>query len=153
MPMAAVPSLRPSHIGLCVSDLDRSLRFYCEGLGFERAEGYDLTDAAVPGLDKSLEVPGPVAVRSQMIVRDSMKIELLHYATPAVSGTPSARRNQVGLTHLSFWVNDVDAAAAALVDLGGTILADTRQAPGVELVFLADPDGVRVELMGAPPAP
>ena len=24
-----------SHLGICVSDLDRSLRFYCEGLGFE----------------------------------------------------------------------------------------------------------------------
>ena len=25
-----------SHLGICVSDLDRSLRFYCEGLGFEQ---------------------------------------------------------------------------------------------------------------------
>jgi glyoxylase I family protein len=149
--MAAVPSLRPSHIGLCVTDLERSLRFYCEGLGFQVAEGFDLDDSMVPGIDKSLEVPGPVALRSQMITLDAMKIELLHYRTPAVDGTPSARRNQLGLTHLSFWVDDVDEAAAALVACGGSILADTRQAPGIELVFLADPDGVRVELMGAPP--
>ena len=24
-----------SHLGICVSDLERSVRFYCEGLGFE----------------------------------------------------------------------------------------------------------------------
>jgi len=148
--MTAIPSLRPSHVGLCVSDLARSLRFYCDGLGFEQAEGYDLDDATVPGLDKSLEVPGPVVLRSQMITLGPMKIELLHYTSPAVGGVPSARRNQLGLTHLSFWVDDVDRAAAVLVGLGGTILPDTRQAPGVELVFLADPDGTRVELMGAP---
>ena len=29
-----------SHIGLCVSDLERSLRFYCEGLGFEEKTPY-----------------------------------------------------------------------------------------------------------------
>ena len=146
----AVAHLRPSHVGLCVTDLERSLRFYCEGLGFQVAEGFDLDDTMVPGIDKSLEVPGPVALRSQMITLDTMKIELLHYTTPEAVGVPSARRNQRGLTHLSFWVDDVDAAAAALVGLGGTILPDTRQAPGVELVFLADPDGVRVELMGGP---
>jgi catechol 2,3-dioxygenase-like lactoylglutathione lyase family enzyme len=149
--MAAVPSLRPSHVGLCVTDLERSLRFYCEGLGFQVAEGFDLDDAMVPGIDKSLEVPAPVVMRSQMITLDAMKVELLHYTTPAVDGVPSARRNQLGLTHLSFWVDDVDTAAAALVSLGGTVLPETRQAPGIELVFLADPDGVRVELMGAPP--
>ena len=148
--MAAVPSLRPSHIGLCVTDLERSLRFYCDGLGFVPAEGYDLDDTAMPGLDKGLEVPSPVRLRSQMITLDEMKIELLHYMSPAVVGTPSAHRNQLGLTHLSFWVDDVDVSAAALVALGGTILPDTRQAPGIELVFLTDPDGVRVELLGAP---
>ena len=29
-----------SHLGVCVSDLDRSLRFYTEGLGFEEAESW-----------------------------------------------------------------------------------------------------------------
>ena len=138
---------RPSHVGLCVSDLDRSLRFWCEGLGFEVAEGYDLDDSMAPGIDKALEVPGPVKLRSQMITNGAMKIELLHYLTPAVEGTPSTSRRQRGLTHVSFYVDDVDAAAARLVSLGGTILPDTRQSPGIELVFLEDPDGTRVELM------
>src|SRR5262245_10435928 len=32
------PAYRPSHFGLCVSDLERSLRFYRDGLGFALAE-------------------------------------------------------------------------------------------------------------------
>jgi catechol 2,3-dioxygenase-like lactoylglutathione lyase family enzyme len=142
--------VQPSHVGLCVTDLARSMRFYCDGLGFEVSDGYDLDSAAVPGLDAALEVPGPAVLRSQMIVLDGVKIELLHYSSPAVDGTPSARRNQPGLTHLSFWVDDLDGTIDRLVTAGGTLLADTRQSPGVELVFLADPDGTRVELMERP---
>jgi len=29
--------LSVSHIGICISDLERSMRFYCKGLGFKKA--------------------------------------------------------------------------------------------------------------------
>ena len=144
-------SVLPSHIGLCVADIDRSLRFYCEGLGFERAESYDLDDTLLEGLDRALEVPGPVRLRSQMITLDNLKVELLHFSTPPAEGQPAARRNQLGFTHCSFLVDDVDAVADRLVALGGTILPATRTVLGVDVVFLADPDGTRVELMGRAP--
>jgi catechol 2,3-dioxygenase-like lactoylglutathione lyase family enzyme len=145
--MAARPEYRPSHVGLCVSDLERSLRFYCEGLGFEAAERYELDSKQAPGLDIALEVEGHVEVVSQFIRSGGMAIELLGYASPQPSGRPSTSRGLLGLTHLSFYVDDVDAAATHQVSLGGTILPETRQNPGVELVFLTDPDGTRVELM------
>src|SRR4051794_11451915 len=106
----------PSHIGLCVSDLDRSLRFYCDGLGFERAEGYDLDDTSLPGLAEALEVPSPVAVRSQMITSGALKIELLAYSSVEPVGTPSASRAQLGFTHLSFVTTDIEAAVNRLVE-------------------------------------
>ena len=141
---------RPSHVGLCVRDLQRSLRFFCDGLGFEPAEGFELDSEAAPGLERSLEVPGPVRIVSQFIQNDTMKIELLHFVSPDVGGTPSAVRNQVGLTHLSFYVDDLDAATKHLVDCGATVIEETRASPGIDLLFLADPDGVRVELMALP---
>ena len=141
---------RVSHIGLCVSDLDKALRFYCEGLGFTQAEGYDLDDTLVPGLGDALEVPSPVALRSQMITLDGSKIELLAYTSPGVVGAPSESRNERGFTHLSFFVDDVDTAAARLVEYGGTVLEKTRANLGVQILFLADPDGTRIELMAVP---
>jgi catechol 2,3-dioxygenase-like lactoylglutathione lyase family enzyme len=140
--------IRPSHLGLCVSDLDRSLRFYCDGLGFIVAEGYDLDDTMLDGLDRALETPGTVRLRSQMIRHGELKIELLYFAEPLADGTPSQRRNQLGFTHLSLHVDDVERVAARLVELGGTIIPSTRAVLGVPVVFLADPDGTRVELMG-----
>lgn len=138
----------PSHLGICVSDLDEALRFWCDGLGFEKAEVFEVGSEFGP----SLEVDGDVQVTSQFIRRGGMAIELLHYASPGVVGTPSANRNQLGLTHLSFVVEgDIDAAAEHLASCGGEILAHTRYVPdqpgAVQILFLAAPDGTRVELM------
>ena len=141
---------RPSHVGLCVADLERSLRFYCDGLGFERAEGYDLDDSMLEGLDRALEVDGPVQLRSQMITSGELKIELLCFAAPAPIGSASAQRNEFGFTHLSLFVDDVDETASRLATLGGTVLTSTRARLGYEVVFVADPDGARVELMATP---
>lgn len=140
-----------SHIGLCITDLERSLRFYCEGLGFAKVLSYDLDDTMLPGLERSLEVTAPVVLTSQFIQLDGLKIELLAYRSPIPTGTPSASRGTIGMTHMSFYVDDVDVAAARLVDLGGTVIRGTRADLGVQIVFLADPDGARVELMAPKP--
>ena len=138
---------QPSHFGICVTDLERSMRFYCDGLGFKAAERWDLQDWPDSGLDRGLEVKGPVDLVSQFIRHGDMAIELLYYRSPQPFGVPSASRGHIGITHLSFYVDDVDDAAAHLVANGGTLLPATRSNPGLDLVFLADPDGVRVELM------
>jgi len=66
----------------------------------------------VTGLDRSLEVASPVALTSQFIQLDGLKIELLGYRNPQPTGTPSTSRGTIGLTHASFSVDDVDASAA-----------------------------------------
>jgi lactoylglutathione lyase len=148
--MSSTTSPRPSHLGLCVSDLDATMRFYCEGLGFAAAERFDLDDEMLPGLGASLEVPGQVAVASQFIRLGDMAIELLHYSSPDATGAPSTSRGQLGLTHLAFHVDDLESSLARAIEHGGTLLESTRGSLGVELVFLADPDGTRVELMEMP---
>ena len=143
------PAFQPSHLGLCVRHLERSMRFYCDGLGFEKAETFEVIQAYGP----ALEVPGEVAGTSQFLRRGGMRIELLAYSSPGTTGEPSRRRNQLGITHLSFIVDDVDVAAKHLVACGGTLLPATRTGSdpsATQLVFVADPDGVRVELMSNP---
>jgi catechol 2,3-dioxygenase-like lactoylglutathione lyase family enzyme len=140
-------SLRPSHLGICVSDVGAAMRFWCDGLGFEVAEGYDLDTAMLPGLAPALEVAAPIVMRSQMIKLGAMKIEVISYTSPATTGSPSTSRGAVGFTHLSFLHPEIDAFAQHLVDCGGTVLKATRVNVGIEVVFLTDPDGIRVELM------
>jgi catechol 2,3-dioxygenase-like lactoylglutathione lyase family enzyme len=151
--MTAPTGFAPSHLGICVASLERSLRFYCDGLGFEKAEAYAVGNEYRAGL----EVEGDVDCASQFLRMGTFAVELLAYRSPGVCGRPSARRNQLGFTHLSFAVADVDAAARHLVACGGTLLPATRTGAGdpgaAQIVFLADPDGTRIELMAQPPAP
>jgi catechol 2,3-dioxygenase-like lactoylglutathione lyase family enzyme len=138
---------QPSHAGICVRDLDRSLRFYCDGLGFEKAEAFELDSTIAPGLERALEARGEVAITSQFVAKDGMRIELLHFRDRDPTGKPSATRTQRGLTHLCFVVPDVDAAAERLLEYGAIVLDVTRSTPGTDIVFVMDPDGVRIELM------
>jgi catechol 2,3-dioxygenase-like lactoylglutathione lyase family enzyme len=140
-----------SHLGICVSDLERSLRFYCEGLGFVPAESHAVGDE----FGRLMELDG-VVLRSQFVRRDTMAIELLHFTTPDQIGEPVRRpMNQLGLTHLSIRVDDVDAVAETVERLGGSVVVETRttfDVPGTTLdfVYCTDPDGVRIELMNIP---
>jgi catechol 2,3-dioxygenase-like lactoylglutathione lyase family enzyme len=140
----------PSHLGICVENLERSLRFYCDGLGFEKGESFAIGNE----YGAALEVDGEVVLSSQFIRRGTLAIELLAYRSPGAIGVPSSRRNQLGFTHLSFIVPDVDAAARSLVACGGRLLPGTRTGAGdpeaVQIVFVADPDEIRIELMSNP---
>jgi catechol 2,3-dioxygenase-like lactoylglutathione lyase family enzyme len=143
-------SLTFSHLGICVSDLDRSIRFYCEGLGFELVNSHRVGDEFGPLLEMDR-----VALESRFLRRDGTSIELLSFTVPGHTG-PGTRRpmNQLGLTHLSVRVDHVDKAAASLEALGGTVVRTTRTVLGadgaLDFVYCTDPDGVRIELMKLP---
>ena len=145
---ASKAGISVSHIGICVSDLDASLRFYCEGLGFVEGASHDVGQefAAL------MEVDG-VRLRSRMIARDGVTIELLGFDAPGVTGDGSRRpMNMLGLTHLSLRVGDVEGTAATIEALGGTVVRETRTTfafgdSTLDFVYCTDPDGVRIELM------
>ena len=69
-------AVRISHVGLCVSDLERSLRFYVDGLGFEVQE-------QIPSKDEVAalaEVAPPVDMLAQFIVKDGTRIRTARMA-------------------------------------------------------------------------
>ncbi len=139
-----------SHVGICVSDLERSVRFYCEGLGFELVQSH--TVGAEFG--RLMEVDD-VALQSRFVSRDGMSIELLHFDSPGHRGEPVRRpMNQLGITHLSLRVGDLDAVARVVESFGGSVLWSTRTTFGssgaLDFVYCTDPDGVRIELMHLP---
>jgi catechol 2,3-dioxygenase-like lactoylglutathione lyase family enzyme len=139
-----------THFGICVADLDRSLAFYCQGLGFEQA---DLVGQVEQYIDPLVEL-NDVVLEFRFLTRDGMSLELLHFASPGAVGTPERRpMNQLGLTHLGLRVDDVDAASQRIVAMGGRVYPHTRvgyqvgdQAP-IDSVYCTDPDGVRLELI------
>jgi glyoxylase I family protein len=75
-----------SHFGICVGDLERSLRFYCDALGFEKAESHEIGSEFA----RLMEFPD-VDVTSQFIRRGPTAIELLAFRHPSAraNGGPS----------------------------------------------------------------
>lgn len=140
-----------SHVGVCVSDLERSVRFYRDGLGFEAAHTHRIGTE----FGRLMEIDG-VALESRFLRRDGMTIELLHFEAPGHLGDGQRRAiNRLGLTHLAMRVDDVDEVAAHIVAFGGQVVTGTRTTfdlAGTSLDFLycTDPDGVRIELMRLP---
>jgi catechol 2,3-dioxygenase-like lactoylglutathione lyase family enzyme len=147
-----VPLQRLTHIGLCVADLERSLGFYRDLLGF--AFEHELHVEGEP-TDTLLRLRG-VNLDAVYLTRDGVRIELLRFATPAAPPARARVMHERGLTHLSFRVPDLDATLDALRAAGERVLEETIiRFPefGAAAAFIADPDGQLIELVQAPGDP
>lgn len=135
---------RLTHLGLCVSDLERSLAFYRDVLGFEELP--DRPRLAIQGEPAATLLGMPeVSVQAVYLGRDGTTLELLGYPSPGTTGSGEPRpMNALGFTHLSFEVPDLDAAVKRVREAGGRVLEASRIPVAV---FVTDPDGTRIELV------
>ena len=142
------------HINIVVTDLERSVRFYTEVLGFRKTREADLQGEWI---DRIVGLRG-VKARAVFIVAPAgePRIELLAYSAPA--GTvfaENSRANTIGLRHIALRVDDMAATVERLRVAGVTVFSDPVRVPaGVvqhdagdkTLVYFLDPDGVILEL-------
>jgi glyoxylase I family protein len=145
-----VARLRVSHIGICVSDWRRSLRFYHDILGFRYLHELEVSGEPASRL-LQLE---KVELRAVYLEREGLRIELLHYEQPGTVSGPTPRpMNQLGFTHLSLRVDDLDEVVKELSEAGVEVRDDTRielPAAHTKAVFISDPDGALIELVEQP---
>jgi glyoxylase I family protein len=135
-----------SHITVRVSDMERALAFYRDGLGLRAIFDVRLDG---PGLEA---VTGAQGARGRMVGlvvpgRGKVCIELLGFAHPQSERAPQGR--YTGYSNISLAVDDVAAAYSACVEQG---LAPQKpvEVGGVKMFFLADPDGTPIELIEFP---
>ncbi|NTU71464.1 MAG: hypothetical protein HGB10_06560 [Coriobacteriia bacterium] len=125
--------LTPHHIGIVVSDLERSTTFY-RALGFETVN----------------DLPSEDGSRAIRFVRlGDFEIELFWYAEPAAGAPAPAGRGQLGFRHLALRTTDIDGTLARLKAAGvAPPELEVRRVPiGYSLLFFSDPDGVEIEIM------
>jgi catechol 2,3-dioxygenase-like lactoylglutathione lyase family enzyme len=141
------------HTAIVTADVDVSLRFWRDGLGLS-----ELFDHTFTGDWPTLFGAASNELRSVFLGdpdhANSGILELVHFdgvGTDEPDPTSGPRR---GFFLVSL-ERDVDATLAHMAELG--FAADVRRismpAPGgktVAMAVLVDPDGVRVELIGAP---
>ncbi len=130
-----------SHVGQCVRDLDASRAFYVEVLGFVEIMELDVSG---PQSAKLLRLPDPVVLNAVYLKRDGLVLELLSFGDPQPLPVRERPVIEPGLTHISFGVDDIDAACAVVVAHGGAVLEETRLDTAI---FVTDPDGQVIELL------
>ena len=136
--------VRAIHVSLVVSDLERSLRYYSEGLGFRELSRMEMgQEVAAIG-----QIEGEVRFNSVLVRRDNLVLQLITWRSPGVTNPPGIKPlTESGLTHIGIIVEDIGKALDALVKLGGSVIAGTRtKLEGAEVVMTLDPDGTRVEI-------
>ncbi len=130
-----------NHLGQCVSDLERSKRFYTELLQFTVEREIQPPDELSA---KLLRLPPPLGMTACYLRRDGLVLELLHFAAARARTHEPRVMNDLGLTHISVSVDDVDGVLGRVEEYGGTVLADTNIG---NACFITDPDGQLVEIL------
>ena len=131
-----------NHVGQCVTDLERSKRFYCELFGFVVEREITPPDESSAQL---LSLRPPLGMTAAYLVRDGLVLELLAFAADGQTQPFRARTmNEPGLTHISLSVDDIPAVCSRIHAYGGEVLDATDIGAAV---FIRDPDGQLVELL------
>lgn len=150
--MSAVPITGTNHTGLTVSDLNRSISFFRDVLGFDVSESVTVQGEF---FEKLTGVDGCV-IAVAYVSAPGHTIELLQYEKPDNRRLSDLRPCDTGFVHMSFAVADIDAVVEAIKKGGFEPISPPltqTQGPrkGARAVYTRDADGVVFEFQQAPP--
>lgn len=135
------------HCGIVVSDMERSLRFYRDLLGLKVVRTMDESGKYI---DDMLSLQN-VRVTTVKISADSgpTLVELLEFKSPPRQPRGDNDPCSIGLSHIAFTVDNLDAVYHRLSRAGVRFNAPPQLSPDgyVKVTFCQDPDGTLVELV------
>ena len=143
------------HTGITVSNLERSLAFWRDVLGFEFSHRTHQTG------ELASEITGiPDAEISLGVLKapGGHKIELLQYAAPADRKQHfDLKPSDVGHVHVALAVDDLDAVLNTIAASGWNAAGKPQTLQGgpnagKRVVYVRDPDGTTIEFMQPAPS-
>jgi len=137
------------HTGITVSNLERSLAFWRDVLGFE------FSHSAHQKGELAQEITGVEGAEIKLAVLRAPgghKIELLEYLAPADRKRANLRPCDVGSVHVALLVHNLDAvleriAASDWKSAGKPQTLQSGPNVGKRVVYVRDPDGTTIEFM------
>jgi len=142
------------HTGITVSNLECSLAFWRDVLGFE------ISHTAHQAGEVAREITGVAGAEIKLAVLKALgghKIELLEYLAPPDRKRAEVRPCDVGHVHVALLVDDFDAvldriAASGWKTAGKPQILKSGPNAGKRVVYVRDPDGTTIEFMQPPVA-
>jgi len=140
------------HTGITVSNLEQSLAFWQNVLGFE------FSHRAHQTAELASEITGVAGAEISIAVVKAPgghKIELLEYLAPPDRKHVDLRPCDVGSVHVALTVDNLDAVLSAIAASGWKAAGkpQTLQSgpnAGKRVVYVRDPDGTTIEFMEVP---
>ncbi len=142
-------------LGCVVTDIDKSVKFYTEGIGFREVKTFEVP--ADLARDAGLTDLRPLSIRVLTLGDDetATKLKLMQVVgTLPRTGDNDFIHSHTGFRYLTIMVADTDAVLARLEKLGvkplakGPVAIPESIVPGMTLTCVRDPDGNIVELIG-----
>jgi lactoylglutathione lyase len=128
-----------AHIGHAVSDMERSVRFYTELIGFRFDRELSFSNEQIQDL---LVLDQPKDMRVIYLLLGGFTLELMQMDPPATADAGSRNFTMTGITHFSFVVDDPADVYARVEEFGGARWSDIGIAN-----MIRDPDGQLIELL------
>ena len=151
--MSAYHILATNHTSFTVSNLDQTIPFYTDVLGFELLHrgprDPDFTERVVG-------VPGAV-IEVAYLQGPGHRLELIQYHAPKERLQLDSRPCDTGFAHIAFDVDDIDAVLSAAKQAGVEPIGPPQSLnagpnKGGKVVYTRDPDGITVEFIQKPRA-
>jgi catechol 2,3-dioxygenase-like lactoylglutathione lyase family enzyme len=132
------------HVGIVVDDLAAATAFFAE-LGLEK-----VGEAQLEG-DWVDRIVGLEGVRSEIAMLETpdghSRLELSKFHDPpGAGGDRDAAPNAPGVRHITFMVDDLDAAIAGLRGHGAELVGEVEGYKDVRTCYIRGPEGIIVEL-------
>ncbi len=132
---------RVEHIGIVVSDLERSIGFYKNVLNLEIGEKWEFEPGTIIG--GNMKLPRTVV----FVKADNTMIELLDYGENKKNKPEETTGKTIGITHIAFTVENIHGFVKRLKEKGVTFDTDpVKVKDNLTVAFFKDPDGNILEL-------
>ena len=138
------------HVGVIVSDLEASLRFYEDVIGMQRVRSFEIDEDFGRRSGLSGGVPFTVEVLQLGAGETATQWKLMSFGDRAASQENTYIHNHTGMQYITLFVNDLSVAIARLESHHVEMLGETPTplSDGRHFVLIQDPDETFIELIG-----
>ena len=141
------------HVGLTVSDLERSIAFYRDVLGLEFQGEIFMEGEETDKMFRRVNCKARVAYLNGSKAVEAPPVELIQFVNNEVKKVPSDLFT-TSISEVCFYTDDIDSAYKHLVDNNVECLSEPQQfdfrADGFgesRAFYFRDPDGIILEMM------
>ncbi len=134
------------HVGLVVADLQQSLKFWCEAMGFVVSRQMEESG---PHIDAMMGLKDVRVTTAKLNAPDGSMLELLYFSShpsqPVWEGTPYS----IGFTHIAMTVHSMEETVARLSSHGVRFPNPPQHSPDgrVIVTYAVGPENVLLELV------